>query len=154
MIELIKVNNLFTRLIKEISITKYGSDKELVPTFFPYEVYQYSDSIMKHLPKDSLKTLEKTILYSNMSVYLYKTSIDSKVHNGSGSTTNSYKTNDAKDLNIDDEIDTFQDQLKDEYVYKIPLRYFTDFGKINLKRKGCLNQERFSPHQLQFLLLT
>ena len=53
--DLITVNNFFTHLIKEISITKYGSDKEIIPTFSPYEIYQYSDSMMKHLPKDSLK---------------------------------------------------------------------------------------------------
>ena len=91
--------------------------------------------MLKHLPKDSLKKLEKTMLYSNMPVYLNKTSIGRRVHNGSGSTTNAGKTNDAKDLNIDDRITKFQDQLKDEYVYRIPLRYFTDLGKINFPVK-------------------
>ena len=38
--DLITVNNFFAHLIKEISITKYGSDKELIPTFSPYEIYQ------------------------------------------------------------------------------------------------------------------
>ena len=51
--------------MKEISITKYGSDKELIPTFSPYEIYQYSDSMLKHLPKDTLKKIEKTLLYIN-----------------------------------------------------------------------------------------
>ena len=127
---LITVNNFFAHLIKEISITKYGSEKELIPTFSPYEIYQYSDSIMKHLPKDSLKKLEKIMLYSNTLVYLNKTSIDRRVHNGSSSKTNADKTNDAKVLNTDDRIDKFQDQLKDEYAYRIPLRCFTDLGKI------------------------
>ena len=106
--------------IKEISITIYGRDKELIPTFFPYEIYQYSGSTMKHLPKDSLKKLEKTMLYSNTPVFLNKTSIDRRVHNGSGSTTNAGKANDAKYLNIDDRITKLSDQLKDEYVYRIP----------------------------------
>ena len=53
--DLITVNNLFAHLVKEISITKYGSNKELIPTFSPYEIYQYSDSISKHLPKDAPK---------------------------------------------------------------------------------------------------
>ena len=57
--DLITVNNFFAHLIKEISITKYGSDKELILTFSPYEIYQYSHSMMKHLPKDSLKKPEK-----------------------------------------------------------------------------------------------
>ena len=38
--DLITVNNFFTHLIKEIGITKYGSNKELIPTFSPYEIYQ------------------------------------------------------------------------------------------------------------------
>ena len=166
--DLITVNNFFAHLIKEISITKYGSDIELIPTFSPYEIYQYSHAMMKHLPKDSLKKLEKTMLYSNMPVYLNKTSIGRRVHNGSGSTTNAGKTNDAKDLNIDDRITKFQDQLKDEYVYRIPLRYFTDLGKINFPRKidfrikchletemkRLFESRKFLPQQLQFLPLT
>ena len=72
------------------------------------------------------------MLYSNMSVYINKTSIDRRIHNGSGSSTSADEANDAKDLNIDET--KFQDQLKDEYVYRIPLRYFTDLGKINFPR--------------------
>ena len=30
----------------------------------------------------------------------------------------------AKDLNIDDKISLFKEQLKNEFVYRIPLRYF------------------------------
>ena len=41
--DLITVNNFFAHWIKEISITKYDSDKELPPTFWLWEVYQYSD---------------------------------------------------------------------------------------------------------------
>ena len=57
--DMITVNNIFGHLIKEISVTKYGSDKELIPTFSPYEIYQYSDAMLKHLPKDSLKKMKK-----------------------------------------------------------------------------------------------
>ena len=53
--DLITVNNFFAHFIKEISVTRYGSDKELTPTFPPHEIYQYSDAMLKHLPKDSLK---------------------------------------------------------------------------------------------------
>ena len=55
--------------------------------------------------------------------------MDRRVHNGSGGTTNGQKANDAKDLNIDDRTDKFHNQLKDEYVHRIPLRFFTDLGK-------------------------
>ena len=57
--DLITVNNFFAHWVKEISITKYGSDKELPPTFSPWEIYQYSDQMLKHLPSDALKTIKK-----------------------------------------------------------------------------------------------
>ena len=46
------------------------------------------------------------------------------------------KNNDhAKYLNIDDKISLFQNQLKNKRVYRIPLRYFSDIGKINFPTK-------------------
>ena len=154
-------NSFFGHLIKEISITKYGSNKELIPIFSPYEIYQYSDAMLKHLPKDSLKKIEKTMLYSKQSVYFNKTMIDRRIHNRTGAT----KASDAKDLNIDERITKFQDQLKNEYVYRIPLRYFTDLGKINFpvkidfrikchletEMKRLFESRKFLPTQLQFL---
>ena len=91
--------------------------------------------MVKHLPKDSLKKLEKTMLYSNSPIYLNKKSIDRRIHNGFASSANAGKGNDAKDLNIDDRITKFQDQLKDKYVYRFPLRYFTGLGKLNFPVK-------------------
>ena len=60
--DLITVNNFLAHLVKEISVTKYRSEKELIPAFTPYEVYQYSDSMLKHLPKDALTKIENTAL--------------------------------------------------------------------------------------------
>ena len=51
--DLITVNNSFAHWIKEISITKYGTNKELTPTTTPQEIYQYSDAMLKHLPSKS-----------------------------------------------------------------------------------------------------
>ena len=45
------------------------------------------------------------------------------------------KKNHAKDLNIDERIELFHDQLSEEFVYRIPLRYFSDIGKINFPTK-------------------
>ena len=50
--DLITVNTFFAHLIKEISVTKYENDKQLIPTFSPYEIYQYSNSMLKIYPKD------------------------------------------------------------------------------------------------------
>ena len=55
--DLITINIFFAQWVKEVSKTKYGSDKELPPTFSPWEVYQYSDQMLKHLPADDLKSI-------------------------------------------------------------------------------------------------
>ena len=39
-----------------------------MPTFSPCEIYQYSDTMLKHLPEKSLKKLLKTLLFNNKSV--------------------------------------------------------------------------------------
>ena len=57
--DLITVNNFFAHFIKQISIMRYGNDKQLMPTFSPYEIYQYSDAMLKHLPEKTLKKLRK-----------------------------------------------------------------------------------------------
>ena len=51
--DLITVNNFSAHLVKEIGETKYRSDKELIPTFSPYEVYQYSST-------DIIRRVDKT----------------------------------------------------------------------------------------------
>ena len=48
--DLITVISFFAHGVKEVSVTKYGSNKELPPIFSPYEVYQYADSMLKHRP--------------------------------------------------------------------------------------------------------
>ena len=72
----ITVKNFFVHWIKEIRITRYGSDKELPPTFSLWEVYQYSDQMLKHLPSKALKTLQKTLLYGKKPVYFAKVEYD------------------------------------------------------------------------------
>ena len=45
------------------------------------------------------------------------------------------KKNYARDLNVSNRITKFQTLLKNEHVYRIPLRYFTDLGQINFPTK-------------------
>ena len=135
--DLITVNNFFAHWVKEISITKYGSNKELAPTFSPWEVYQYSDQLLKHQPTNALKTIQKTHLYSKKLVYFASETYDRRNHNGvnidftglNATQITAAKILHAKNLNIDKRISLFQNQLKNEYVYRIPLRYFSDIGK-------------------------
>ena len=42
--DLIPGNNFFAHLVKEINTTRYGNNKQLMPTFLPFEIYQYSDA--------------------------------------------------------------------------------------------------------------
>ena len=72
--------------MQEISITKYGSDKELPPTFSPWEVYQYSDQMLKHMPSKALKTIQKTHLFSRKPVYFADVSYERRNHHGAGVT--------------------------------------------------------------------
>ena len=44
--DLITINNFFAHWVKEVSVTKCGSYKELPSTFSPNEVYQYADSML------------------------------------------------------------------------------------------------------------
>ena len=123
--DLITVNNFFDHFVEEISITKYGSNKELIPTFSPYETYQCADSMLKHLLEKALKTIEKTHLYSEKPIYYTDAKTDRRNHNGGGITppTGStaaqiatLKTNYAKDLNIDDHIAKSKNTIKNEHV--------------------------------------
>ena len=78
--DLITVNNFFAHLIKEIGITRYRNDKQLIPTSSPSEIYQYCDCILKHLLKNSLKNRKN----SKKPIYFNKTLIDRRINNGSG----------------------------------------------------------------------
>ena len=63
---MLTVNNFFVDIVKEISVTKYESDKEIIPTFSLYKIYQYSESMLKILPKDSLKKIVSKVSTSTV----------------------------------------------------------------------------------------
>ena len=84
--------------------------------------------MLKHSQKDSLKKIQKTLFYYNAAVYCKKTTVDRRTHN-------IITANDITDLNINKRLQKFRIQLKNEYVYRIPLRYFTAFGKKNFPLK-------------------
>ena len=101
--------------------------------------------MLKHLHAETLKTIEKTVLYSKTPVYYIDVNMDRRNHNHNGdgiaatgltaAQITTLKKFFAKDLNIDNRITKFQNILKKEHVYRIPLRYFTDLGKINFPTK-------------------
>ena len=68
------------------------------------------------------------MLYRKQPVYFNRTTLERR-------TFNSTMANDTTDLNINERITKFQNQLKNKFVYRTPLRYFTDIGKINFPLK-------------------
>ena len=61
---LIPVNNFFAHWIKETDIMKYATNKLLIRPTTPKEINRYSDEMLKHLPKNALKTIENDLLHS------------------------------------------------------------------------------------------
>ena len=59
--------NVFAHWIKKIDVEKFEDNFQILPTNNPTDVNRYSDSILKHMSKDSLKTFENTLLYSKKS---------------------------------------------------------------------------------------
>ena len=55
---------------KDIDIRQYPDDTRILPTNNNVDVYQYSASQLKYLPKNAISTIEKTLLYSKKPVYL------------------------------------------------------------------------------------
>ena len=92
--------------------------------------------MLKHLPKDSLKAIQKN--FSKKRVYYGNTAYERRNFNSKDIDTTGLNTTQitekkkqhAKDLNIDDRIDLFHDQLADEFIYRIPLRYFLILEKL------------------------
>ena len=99
--------------------------------------------MLKHQPTNALKTIQKTHLYSKKPVYFASETYDRRNHNFSGVSTTGLNATEivtakklhAKGLNIDERISLFKNQLKNEFVYRISLRYFSDIGKINFPTK-------------------
>ena len=92
--------------------------------------------MLKHLPKNALKMIKIDLLFNKKAV-IYPTNGDRRSH---GNDDETKRTND----NIEDRKDKFAVQIDSKYVYRIPLKYFYDLGKINFPTKidfkGCERQ--------------
>ena len=130
---LITVNNLFAHWIKKVSITKYGTNIELIPTTTPQEIYQYSDDMVKHLPTKFLKLVQHDLLYSQKSV-AFSNNQGRSLHYYL-TATKTTKPSVAADANFRDREAKFRNKLKNKYVYRVPLKYICDLGKINFPTK-------------------
>ena len=123
---LITVNNFFAHWIKEIDIKKLGDDQPILPTINMVEIYKYSDQILKHMPKNSLKLIENTLLYSKKKVKLPDGEDRRKNHTAAGG-----DADERTDDNLDERIQKFSNQLKNTTYYRIPLKYICGLGFVN-----------------------
>ena len=121
----ITVNNFFAHWIKEINVVRYGDDVPVLPTTNMVDVYQYSHELLKHIPKEALTTIENDLLYCKDKGILA---------GGRDRRQNNTTAADAPkrtDANLTKRTEIFQDQLKNEYVYRIPLTFLCNLGLIN-----------------------
>ena len=126
--DLMPKNNFFTLWVKEIDITKYGTNKSLIPTATPQEIYRYSESMLKHLPKDPLKMIQNDILFSKKAV-AYPANCGRRIHN----------SDDATQI-TDDNVDDRQHDLT-------PRIYVLHKITIALKFMSYINQKLLPSYQ-------
>ena len=129
------VNNFFAHWIKELDIKWYGDDIPILSLTNTVEIYKYSDTTLKDMENDALKTVQNDLLYSNKKVSL-PTGRDRWKHY----TTQNADGVNGKDENFDDRLDEFSDQLQDEYYYMIPLRFLCDLGLVNQPVRARLSK--------------
>ena len=88
---------------------------------------------MKYLPEESVKTVLKTMLYSNKPVYLDK-EFDRRPNNDDDDDKRS-------DPNLTYQIQQLKDYLFRKNTYRIPLSLLVDLGLVNftIKTDSCSN---------------
>ena len=87
-----------------MDIWHYPDDTRILPTNNNVDVYQFSNSQLKYLPKDSVATLLKSFLYSNKPVYL-DPNVDRRPNNDNDADKRSnpnlnYRMGELKDWNF------------------------------------------------------
>ena len=103
-----------------------GDDTPILPTTNTVEIYKYSDAILKHTPKNALAVIQNDLLYSKKKVKLPDDEDRRDQH-----TANNENADNRTDDNLDERIQKFQNQLKNTYYYRIPLKYLCDIRYVN-----------------------
>ena len=121
----ITVNNFFAHWIKEIDIKRLSDDIPILPTTNTIPIYRYSDRLLKHMPKDSLAIIENNLLYSKKKLNYHWVKINA-TH-----IRQLVKMQIIELMIISMKESKFQNQLKNTYWYRVPLKYIVDIGQIN-----------------------
>ena len=120
------VNNFFGNWFTDNDIRRYPDDKRILPTNNSLDIYQYSNAQLKYLPEKSVKTLLKTMLYSNKPVYL-DADVDRRPNNNDDDK--------RSDPNLTYRIAQLKDYIFEKHVYRIPLSLIVDLGLVNFAMK-------------------
>ena len=130
---MITVNNFFAHWIKEIDIKKLGDDQPILPTINTVEIYKYSDQILKHLPSADLEMIENDLLYSRKKVKIPAAGGDrrKKYTRPVNGNVAAEPIANRTDANLNERIEKFGDQIGDDYIYRIPLKYISELGFVN-----------------------
>ena len=130
---MITVNNFFAHWIKEIDIKKLGDDQPILPTINTVEIYKYSDQILKHLPSNDLEMIENDLLYSRKKVKIPAAGGDrrKKFTRPVAGNVAAEPIANRTDANLNERIEKFGDQIGDDYIYRIPLKYISELGFVN-----------------------
>ena len=125
--DMINVNKFFAHWITDIDIRRYPDDTRILPTNNNVDVCQFDASQLKYLPKDSVKTIKKQLLYSNQPVYLAE-GTDRRPNNDDD-------VNKRADENIKDIIAQFHDLIFKKNYFHISLGILVDLGLVTVSMK-------------------
>ena len=112
------VNNFFCRWFN-----RYPDDVKILPTDKTLSIYGYANAQLKYLPKNSIKKLRKSFLYSNLAVYL-DANTDRRDNNAT-------QAADRSDPNLTWRLNNLHNHTFLKNEYRIPLGLITDLGLCN-----------------------
>ena len=121
--DLMPVNNFFCRWFTELDIKRYPDDVKILPTDKTLTIYDYANAQLKYLPKDSVKKIRKSFLYSNLPTYL-DPDTDRRANNATADA-------DRSDPNLTWRLNNLHDHTFLKNDYRIPLGLITDLGVCN-----------------------
>ena len=123
---MITVNKFFGHWF--IDIKRYPDDTRILLTNNSVDIYQYSNAQLKYLPENSVKTLLRTMLYSNKPVYLGDKDVDRQPNDDNDDDKRT-------DPNLTYRIKELKDDLFQKHVYRIPLGLIVNLGLVNFAIK-------------------
>ena len=119
-------NNSLAHCIRELNIVRCGDERPILPTTNTVDVYKYSDESLKHMPDKELATIENNLLHCEEKVIL-AAGQDRRANNIANAADAPKRT----DPNLTKRIQKFQDQLKNERVYRVSFKFLFNFGLVN-----------------------